>query len=131
MDRRDFLQFATGLIAIRFLMTQTSAQNSPKRHSMKGWELYSWQDQKSWKFSILIGTNRNKKLEEIKAPAVVLHSLKELKQALSELAKGEYLTWDTSSFDWLKLPPLETVQTIHQRCKTLGLVLQITSKTSR
>jgi hypothetical protein len=107
-------------------MTQTNAQKNPKKHSMKGWELYSWQEQNSWKFSILIGTNRNKRLEEIKAPEVVLHSLKELERALSELAKGEYLTWlNTSRIPGLSLPSLETVKEINQWCKALGLILQV------
>ncbi len=126
MNRRNFLQFATGLIATRFLMTQTMAQNSPKKHSMKGWELYSWQDQKSWKFSILIGTNRNKKLEEIKAPKVVLHNFKELERALSKLAKDEYVTWfNPPAFPELSLPPKTAIEEIRGWCKALGLHLQM------
>jgi hypothetical protein len=126
MNRRSLLQFATKLIALRFLMNQTIGQNSPKRHSMKGWELYSWQDQESWKFSILIGTNRNKKLEEIKAPAVMLHSLKELEQALSELAKDQYITWfNPPAFPELSLPPVVTIEEIRAWCKTFGLYLQL------
>jgi hypothetical protein len=104
-------------------MTQTMAQNSPKKRSMKGWELYSWQDKNAWKFSILIGTNRNKKLEEIKAPEVVLHSLKELERALFELAKGEYITW--LNIPGFSLPPLKTVQEVRRYCKALGLILQM------
>ena len=107
-------------------MTQTMAQNKPKKCSMKGWELYSWQNQKSWKFSVLIGTNRNKKLEEIKAPEVVLHSLKELERALFELAKGEYITWfNPLEFSELSLPPVATIKEIRRWCKALGLHLQM------
>jgi hypothetical protein len=123
MNRRNFLQFATGLIAPRFLITQNIAQNKPKKRSMKGWELYSWQDQKSWKFSVLIGTNRNKKLEEIKAPEVTLHNIKKLEQTLSELAKGEYITW--LNIPGFSLPPLETVKEIRRYCKALGLMLPL------
>jgi hypothetical protein len=107
-------------------MTQTVAQNSPKKHSMKGFELYSWQENSAWKFSILIGTNRNKKLEEIKAPEVTLHNLKELERALSDLAKGEYVTWlKPSQLPELSLPPVATTEKIRRWCKALGLNLQM------
>jgi hypothetical protein len=33
--------------------------------SMKGWELYSWPEGNSWKFSFLVGTNRLKTLLEV------------------------------------------------------------------
>ena len=111
MNRRDFLQFAVGLITTRLLMTQSVAPNKPKKHSLKGWERYSWRDQKSWKFLILIGTNRNKKLEEIIAPKIMLHSLKELEQALSKLAKDEYITWfDPPAIPELSLPPITAIE---------------------
>jgi hypothetical protein len=107
-------------------MTQGTAQNKPKKRSMKGWELYSWQDERSWKFSILVGTNRNKKLEEIKASEVVLHNLKELERALFELAKDEYLTWlNPPKFPELSLPPIATIKKIRAWCKALGLHLQM------
>jgi hypothetical protein len=107
-------------------MTQITAQNKPKKRSMKGWELYSWQNKNTWKFSILTGTNRNKKLEEIKAPEAVLHSLKELEQALFELAKGEYVTWfNPPTFPELSLPPDTTIEEIRAWCKKLGLILQM------
>jgi hypothetical protein len=131
MNRRNFLQFATGLITLRVLTTNIFGQNIPKRRSMKGFELYSWQAKNAWQFSILIGTNRNKQGQEIKAPEVVLHNLKALEDQLGKLAKGEQLIWDTNSFEWLNLPPLDQVQAIRRRCKTQGLVLQISSKTPR
>jgi hypothetical protein len=107
-------------------MTQTVGQNNPKKHSMKGFELYSWQERGSWKFSMLIGTNRNKQLEEIKAPEAVLHNLKELERALSELAKGEYVTWrKPSQLPELSLPPVATIEKIDRWCKALGLILQM------
>ncbi len=106
-------------------MTQTIAQNKPKKRSIKGWELYSWQEQNAWKFSILIGTNRNKKLEEIKASEGLLHSLKELEGALSELLKGEYITWlNPPEFPELSLPPITAIEQIRRCCKVLGLHLQ-------
>jgi hypothetical protein len=37
---------------------------TPFAESMKGYELYSWQDGNTWKFSLLTGTNREKSLDE-------------------------------------------------------------------
>ena len=51
-----------------------AAQSTPTPFaaSMKGYELYSWQEGGQWKFSVLIGTNREKTLDEIKSADVVL-----------------------------------------------------------
>jgi hypothetical protein len=35
---------------------------------MKGYELYSWQQDGQWVFSLLVGTNREKTLDEIQSP---------------------------------------------------------------
>jgi hypothetical protein len=99
---------------------------------MKRLELYSWQEYKAWEFSLLIGTNRNKQLEEIKAPQVLLHNLIKLKQVLSRLAKGEYLTWLISSqLPALNLPPTATMKELRRCCKALGLQLQMPVKAPR
>ena len=50
---------------------------------MKGYELYSWQEGGQWKFSVLIGTNRKKTLDEIKSADVVLSGV----DALTSLSK--------------------------------------------
>jgi hypothetical protein len=125
MDRRNILQFVVGFIAARFFTVDSLAQNTPK-HAMKGFELYSWQEHGSWKFSLLVGTNRNKQLEEIKAPAVVLQNLEELKRKLAALDQGEYITWlNTSRIPGLSLAPVAMVQEMRRYCKTLGLILQV------
>jgi hypothetical protein len=126
MDRRNILRLMVGFIAARFFTVNSSvAQNIP-RHSMKGFELYSWQEHDSWRFSLLVGTNRNKRLEEIKAPAVVLQNLAELKRKLATLDKGEYVTWlNPSKIPGLSLAPVVMVQEIRGYCKTLGLILQV------
>jgi hypothetical protein len=60
----------------------------------KGMELYSWQtDGKDWHFSLLIGTNRLKTDEEIKKPEQTITGMKELKERLAKLAKGESVFW--------------------------------------
>ena len=92
---------------------------------MKGYELYSWQDGYQWKFSLLIGTNREKTLDEIKSSDVVLSTLDELKSKLEEIPSGQYVTW--SSRESLSFPPDDIIQQIERTCKDEGLILTIAS----
>lgn len=47
------------------LGTVSGLDNLTVTPSMKGWELYSWPESNTWKFSFLIGTNRIKTLSEV------------------------------------------------------------------
>jgi hypothetical protein len=100
-------------------MTATQAAES-----MKGYELYSWQDGSQWKFSLLIGTNREKTLDEIMSPDTALPGLDALKSALEKVASGQYISW--SSKDALPFPPDDIVKQVEQICKDQGLILNIT-----
>lgn len=64
-----------------------------ERTATKGIELYSWSDSKGMRFSLLLGTNRNKSDEEIKSATCVLSSVTELETALARLAPGEHVIW--------------------------------------
>ena len=39
--------------------------DNPLPHSFKGYELYSWQQDNQWNFTLITGTNRNKTIQEI------------------------------------------------------------------
>ena len=93
--------------------------------SMKGYELYSWQDGSQWKFSLLIGTNREKTLDEIKSADIVLSGVDELTSALEKVPAGQYITW--SSKETLSLPPDDIIKQIERTCKDEGLILNIAS----
>src|SRR4030095_14820314 len=75
----------------------TAAQPTvtPFAESMKGYELYSWQEGDQWKLSLLIGTNREKTLEEIKSADVVLSGVDELTSTLEKIPAGQYITWSS------------------------------------
>ena len=90
---------------------------------MKGYELYSWQDGSQWRFSILIGTNREKTLDEIKSADVVLSSVDALISTLEEIPAGQYITW--SSKETLSLPPDDIIQQVEETCKDQGLILTV------
>ena len=91
--------------------------------SMKGYELYSWQDGSQWKFSLLVGTNREKTLNEIKSTDTVLLSVDALKFALEIVSSGQYITW--SSKDALSFPPDDIIKQVEHICEDRGLILNI------
>jgi hypothetical protein len=89
--------------------------------SMKGYELYSWQEGNTWKFSLLVGTNREKSLEEIKSADVVLSGMDTLEAALQQMPAGQYITW--SSKEMLSFPPQDIIEQVEKVCEGRGLIL--------
>jgi diacylglycerol kinase len=65
--------------------------------SFKGMELYSWQTKNGeWQYSLLVGTNRNKTVEEILSAPLDLQGIK---VAIAQLAVGESLFWTNKVYD--------------------------------
>jgi len=91
--------------------------------SMKGYELYSWQDGSLWNFSVLVGTNREKTLTEIKSADAVLPGMDALKSTLEKIPAGQYVTW--SLRETLSFPPDDMIKQVEQICKDKGLLLNI------
>ena len=91
---------------------------------MKGYELYSWEKDGTWYFSLLVGTNRLKTVEEIQDPATALKGFDDLKPVLESLASGQYISW--SAADPLTFPSEEMIQQVSQICQEQGLELFIT-----
>ena len=96
---------------------------TPFPESMKGYELYSWQDGDHWKFSVLVGTNREKTLDEIKSADIVLSGVDELTSALEKIPAGQYVIW--SARETLSFPPEDILEQVEQTCKEQGLILNI------
>jgi hypothetical protein len=95
----------------------------PLGESMKGYELYSWQDGGQWRFSLLIGTNREKTVEEIKSAGVLLAGVDELEAVLAQIPSGQYITW--SAKETLSFPPENIIEQVKQTCDDQGLILNI------
>ena len=91
--------------------------------SMKGYELYSWQQAGQWYFSVLIGTNREKTLAEIQAPQASLKGIEALLPVLKKIPAGQYLTWAAPT--GLAFPPDALIGQVQQVCKDQGLQLSI------
>lgn len=98
----------------------TDPTPSGGERSMKGWELYSWQTGDTWRFALMIGTNRLKGWDEIRAAEV-----RDVIAQLRELAEGETVIWVFGRGTQTALPPAETVDEIQDLCRRQGLELII------
>ena len=122
MKAVKYLMFA---ILVGVLLSGCGAASEPTLtpfpESMKGYELYSWQDGNQWNFALLVGTNREKTLDEIKATKTVLRGVDALTAALEQMPAGQYITW--SSRESLSFPPDDIIKQIEQVCTDRGLIL--------
>jgi hypothetical protein len=95
----------------------------PGETSMKGFELYSWQADGEWVFAILVGTNREKTLEEIQSPLARLDGLDALKKVLESIPSGETITWLSRSS--LAFPPDDVSAQVQEMCSQHGLACSL------
>jgi hypothetical protein len=82
-------------------LTLTAVDKLP--HSMKGYELYSWEEGGQWHFTLITGTNRIKTIEEITAAEdfiseigwINIHviGVNAIKDVLIHLPQGESVFW--------------------------------------
>lgn len=87
-ESRDDKECATGKSIAGCFACKISCLGSKGRHSMKGWEVYSWKKENSLYFSLVQGTNSRKQCYLVKSNSQKL-SLNELKNKLSQLAENE------------------------------------------
>jgi hypothetical protein len=107
-------------------------------HSMKGYELYSWEENGQWHYTIITGTNRVKTMEEITSEEdfvseigwVNIHvvGVDAIKDVLSRLPKGESVFWcdelhigESTGPINLRLPPKQIVDAINEYAEQRGL----------
>ncbi len=121
-----------------------ATQDSPLPRSMKGYELYSWELDRGWHFTLITGTNRNKTLEEIISGDniesedgwVDIHTLgvEGIKAVLSRIPEKEFVSWNGGQFVLpmdqavvkLVLPPKEIVDEIKTFAEQRGLDFYVT-----
>ncbi len=114
-------------------------------HSMKGYELYSWQENDQWHFTLITGTNRNKTLEEITSGEntvsadewVHMHvvGIDAIKTVLGRLPQNEYVFWlsglrsDQIAQDGanITLPASSITDTVKKYTEECGLDLVVQS----
>ncbi len=102
----------------------------PPKTSMKGWELYSWQEGGQWYFSLLEGTNRAKTIAEIHAADTRLDGIDGLEPALQGIAADELVTWwsPTWAEGTVSPPPADMVDQVRRICEKQGLELQVVTQ---
>ena len=96
---------------------------TPLAESMKGYELYSWPEANHWNFSLLVGTNREKTLEEIQSTETILPDVDVFIAELKKVPSGQYVTW--SAREPLSFPPDDIIKQVEKVCKDKGLILTI------
>jgi hypothetical protein len=111
-------------------------------HSMKGYELYSWEEDNQWHFTLITGTNRTKTEEEITSEDnyvsetgwVKIHAVgaDAIKDVLSRLPQGESVFWcdelhigQTTETDF-RLPPGPIVDAIKEFAEQCSLDFTVT-----
>ncbi len=127
------------ILLISVLPACQAAGDGPLPHSMKGYELYSWELDSGWHFTLITGTNRNKSLEEIVSGEnkesedgwVDIHTLgvEGIKDVLSRVPEGEFVSWNGGQFVLpteqavvkLVLPPADIVNEIKDHAEQHGL----------
>jgi len=108
--------------------------------SLKGYELYSWQVNEAWIFTLTTGTNRSKSFEEITSTKnefedefvkITVTDLEDLETLLARLPAGTEVFWSgidlTGQVEegtlYFSYPPPETVTEITKLAEELDLQL--------
>jgi len=98
-------------------------------HSMKGWELYSWPIGNDWSYSILMGTNRAKSINEVITNRIAVVGKDSLKMILGKFPAKEEIIWigKRSGVGWenLSLPDGNTIDEIKNYCNQKELALSV------
>lgn len=98
-------------------------------HSMKGWELYTWSNGNDWKYSILMGTNREKTYDEVITNKIAVIGKDSLKMLLNKFPAKEEIFWigkrSGDGWDNLSLPDQSTIDEIMNYASLKELVLHV------
>ena len=109
-------------------LPQVSAQGTSgdlPPHSMKGYELYSWEADGAWQFALVVGTDRLKSYAEVSAPERRMDDLATLKQKLDGLHRGEQISWIVTRVPGVSLAPRDIVRDVRRYCNARGLILEV------
>jgi hypothetical protein len=131
-------------LSLTGLAACSTASHGPLPKSMKGYELYSWQKESQWRFTLVTGTNRNKNLEEIVSGEentgadgwvnLRVVGVEAVKDLLNRIPTGEWVTWlggervitPAQPADIkIEFPPADTINRIKEYAEQHGLELQI------
>ncbi len=115
----------------------TPPATGPLPAGSKGYELYSWPVDGEWHFTLAVGTNRTKTVDEITHPPrdpstdfgmVDVRGVDALAALLARLPAGQGILWSggiQGPTTELALPPPAIVDEVRQRAGALGLSLAV------
>jgi hypothetical protein len=109
---------------------------------MKGYELYSWEEESQWHFTLITGTNRIKTAEEITSEEdsisetgwvkIRVAGTDAIKDVVSRLPEGESVFWcdelrigQSTEIDF-QLPPEQITDAIEEYANQCGLYFVVT-----
>lgn len=92
--------------------------------SLKAYELYSWQIEADWYFTLVVGTNRLKTCDEVMSPDVRVRGIEALKRASNLVPSGEQVLWSTQHVPKMTLPPVEIIDEIRAYCEQIDVQLE-------
>ena len=118
----------------------TSVEELPR--SFKGYELYSWEEEGQWRFTLITGTNRVKTIEEITSKEdfisetgwvkIQVVGADAIKDVLSRLPEGESVFWcdelhiGQSTETDFQLPPEQIADAIGEYAEQCELAFVVT-----
>lgn len=116
--------------------TVVEVDQTPLPDAFKGYELYSWEANGQWKFTLITGTNRNKTFNEIVSGTNAVEGdwvkftvtgTVQLKQLLQRVSTPEDISWINTPVRvaGFSLPSAAVIAEIEDHCKSLGLNLSV------
>jgi hypothetical protein len=139
----DYTPYAAQVETIFQSIAFQDKETSSLPHAMKGYELYSWEEEGQWHFTLMTGTSRFKFVEEITSGEnavgedgwvkISVTSVDDIKNVLARLPQGEEVSWigrqwreqTGAETGGIALPPEKIIHDIQERCTKLGLGLQV------
>jgi hypothetical protein len=121
--------------------SDTSALPAQLPESVKGYELYSWQSNSNWYFTLITGTNTTKSFNDIVTEGntlsddgfvkITVRGVDAIKDVLKRVPADSRIIWggmvlpkdETTGSIYLSYPPDLIVQDIETTCSDLGLKL--------
>jgi hypothetical protein len=139
----DYTPYAAQVEIIFGSISFQEEDTSSLPRSMKGYELYSWEKDGKWHFTLTTGTNRLKSVEEIISGESTVSedgwvktsvtSVDDIKEVLARLPPGEEVSWIGQQWreqagtktGGIILPPEKIIQELQEHCEGLYLRLQV------
>ncbi len=142
---KPIISIIIGIVLVLGILVSSICATSIEKlpHSLKGYELYSWEEEGQWHFTLVTGTNRLKTIEELTSEGdfisetgwvkIQVVGADAIKDVLSRLLEGESVFWcdelhiGQSTDTYLRLPPGQIADAIEGYAEQRGLDFVVTA----